>query len=370
MVISLLCNRPCPPLLSVRGLRGRKLSGFSVPFGWRHARGPPSSRSKAPASLARTVDHPPYRMPLNEAHRWEPNPGIFPQKGQAMINLAPRTRAATKPALVPIDQIDFPTNARPTHAAKVSELVTSIRMLGLQSAPTVVERNGRYMLVSGRHRVEAMRVIGKDPIPVRIADFDEIEARLWTISENLHRNELSVVERANQVAEWVKLSEERAAAKAVPIVEASPTAAPSEVSRQVGEKPQGGRPEGGNRAAARDLGLTEQEVRRARTIAAMPEVVKAKAAYLGLDRNQSALLDAAKAKTMVAQISTLEQRAVRTVAPITPRPSPLRSLENIAAGHLARWVKETTPNDRPRVIDILRRCADILEDETKAERAA
>lgn len=102
----------------------------------------------------------------------------------------------------------------------------------------------------------------------------------------------------------------------------------------------------------------------------MPEVVKAKAAYLGLDRNQSALLDAAKAKTMVAQISTLEQRAVRTVAPITPRPSPLRSLENIAAGHRARWVKETTPNDRPRVIDILRRCADILEDETKAERAA
>ena len=232
---------------SQRGIRGRKLSGISVQLGWRHARGPPSSCSKAPASLARTVDHPPYRMPLNEAHRWEPNPGIFPQKGQAMINLAPRTRAATKPALVPIDQIDFPTNARPTHAAKVSELVTSIRMLGLQSAPTVVERNGRYMLVSGCHRVEAMRVIGKDPIPVRIADFDEIEARLWTISENLHRNELSVVERANQVAEWVKLSEERAAAKAVPIVEASPTAAPSEVSRQVGEKPQGGRPEGGNR---------------------------------------------------------------------------------------------------------------------------
>jgi ParB-like nuclease domain len=81
-----------------------------------------------------------------------------------MITIAPRTRAATKAALVPLDEIDFPANARPTHADKVGELVKSIQLIGLQSMPTVVERKGRYMLVTGRHRVEAMRVIGKDPI--------------------------------------------------------------------------------------------------------------------------------------------------------------------------------------------------------------
>jgi ParB/RepB/Spo0J family partition protein len=291
-----------------------------------------------------------------------------------MINLATRTRAATKLALVPINKIDFPANARPTHADKVSELVTSIRLLGLQSAPTVIERDGRYVLVTGRHRVEAMRVIGKDPIPVRIADLYEIEARLWAISENLHRNELTTLERAEQVAEWVKLSEERAAAKAEPrsaqVAQKMPRAEQAGVSAQVAPKPQGGRPEGGDRMAARDLGLSRDEVRRARTNAALPSVVKDRARSLGVDGNQSALLDAAKAPTKEAQISALEQRAVRTVAPLAPRPSPLRNLENLAAGNFARWVKETTPNDRPRVIDMLERAAAILRDEMQAERAA
>jgi ParB-like chromosome segregation protein Spo0J len=299
-----------------------------------------------------------------------------------MITLTPRTRAATKGALLPIAQIDFPANARPAHADKVGELVKSIRLIGLQSMPTVIERNGRYMLVAGRHRVEAMRVIGKDPIPVRIADFDDIEARLWAISENLHRNELTALERAEQVTEFARLSQEKAdAAEAAEGAQAqgeqgpragqvSPSAVPSDKLRQVGAKPQGGRPEGGNRAAARDLGLTEQEVRRARTIATLPDEVKAKAVDLGLDRNQSALLDTAKAPTREAQISTLERRAERAPVPLATRPSSLRNLKNIAAGELARWVKETTPNDRTHVIRVLRDCADFLEAELGAAKVA
>jgi ParB family chromosome partitioning protein len=280
-----------------------------------------------------------------------------------MINLAPRTRAATKPALVPIDQIDFPANARPTHADKVSELVSSIRLLGLQSAPTVVERNGRYMLVAGRHRIEAMRVIGKDPIPVRIVDFDDARARLWTISENIHRNELNALDRAEQVAEFVRLSVK--VRKAEPgQVDVQPT---SEKPVQVAQVYGGRGNTGGISASARKLGVPRQEIVRARTIAALPSVVKERARSLGVDGNQSALLDAAKAQTMAAQISALEHRAV---APPSPRPSPLRNLENLEAGNFARWVKETTPNDRLRVIDMLGRAAVILRDEMQAERAA
>jgi ParB-like chromosome segregation protein Spo0J len=276
-----------------------------------------------------------------------------------MITIAPRTGAAKKSALVALDQIDFPANARPTHADKVSELAASIRLLGLQSLPTVVERNGRFMLVAGRHRVEALRVIGKETVPVRIVDFNDTQARLWTISENLHRNELNAIDRAEQVDEWIKLNEERAAAKAAPTVEGAQVAHPQKRYEQRG-----------NSLAARDLGITREEVRRARTIAALPSVVKDRARSLGVDGNQSALLDAAKAQTMAAQISTLEQRAVRTVAPMTPRPSPLRNLENLEAGNFARWVKETTPNDRIRVIDMLERAATILRDEMQAGQAA
>jgi ParB-like chromosome segregation protein Spo0J len=301
-----------------------------------------------------------------------------------MITLAPRTRSAMRSALVRLDQIDFPANARPAHADKVNELVGSIRLLGLQYVPTVIERDGRYTLVSGRHRVEAMRVIGKELIPVRIVDFDDVEARLWAISENLHRNELNALQRAEQIAEYAKLTKERLEAqKQAPAeVRADVAAAvaeqsvkmggkmPAVVSAQLGQKLPGGRPEGGDSFAARDLGITRQEVQRSQAIAALPAEVKAKAADLGLDRNQAALLQAAKAPTREAQISTLEHRAVRTVASLAPRPSSLRNLEYLAAGELAKWIKQTTPNDRTRVIRMLRECAAILDDELEAAKAA
>jgi ParB family chromosome partitioning protein len=223
------------------------------------------------------------------------------------------------------------------------------------------------MLVAGRHRVEAMRVIGKDPIAVRIADFDDIEAQLWRISENLHRNELSALERAEQIAEFARLSQEKAdAAKA----EHGAQASGERISAQVEQKIPRGRPEGGDSFAARDLGITRQEVQRSKAIATLPDEVKAKAADLGLDRNQSALLAAAKAQTPQAQISTLERRAERSPVPIAPRPSSLRNLENIAAGELARWVKETTPRDRLHAIDVMERAAAILKAELQAEQAA
>jgi hypothetical protein len=44
---------------------------------------------------------------------------------------------------------------------------------------------------------------------------------------------------------------------------------------------------------------------------------------------------------------------------------PLRNLENISGGELARWIKITTPNDRPQVIRVLETAAAILRDEVK-----
>src|ERR1700722_14600049 len=115
-----------------------------------------------------------------------------------------KSAPAVKGARVPFDQIDISIHHRPTHADKVSELVQSIRLLGLQAAPVVIERDGRYKLVSGRPRLEAIRVLGYEEAPVRIVGFDDLQARLWTISENLHRNELSALQRAEQIAEYAR----------------------------------------------------------------------------------------------------------------------------------------------------------------------
>jgi ParB-like chromosome segregation protein Spo0J len=286
-----------------------------------------------------------------------------------MITLAPRARAAPKMAMVQLDQIDFHDNARPTHADKVRELANSIRLLGLQSAPTVVERDGRYRLVAGRHRVEALRIIGRDPIKVRVVDFDDIEARLWTISENLHRTELTALQRSEQVAEWVRLTEERAAQ----VAQVSSAAAQPEKVAQVAPVYAGGRGNtGGIRAAARDLGIDRDEVRRSVRIDGITLAAKEAAREAGLDRNQSALLKVASYadEDQVAAVSDLAkaraEKALAPRAPVSPKPPSLRNLENLAAGEFARWIKETTPNDRPRVVRMLRMAADILDDELEA----
>jgi hypothetical protein len=40
-------------------------------------------------------------------------------------------------------------------------------------------------------------------------ELDDIEPRLWTISENLHRTELNEIQRAEQVTEFARLTNER-----------------------------------------------------------------------------------------------------------------------------------------------------------------
>jgi ParB family chromosome partitioning protein len=259
-----------------------------------------------------------------------------------------------------LDDIVIPASARPCSAAAVADLARSIGELGLQSAPTIVEREGRYVLVAGRHRIEALRQLGVKSVLVRLVDFDDIEARLWTISENLHRAELTVAQRAAQLAEYAELTQRTRAA------------AQTGVLRQVGAKV--GRPESGNRAAARELGLTEQEVRRARAIAGLSEAAMAAATEEGLDDNQAALLQASQEPTAEAQIEALGligKRARAADEPDRPGPAakPLRNLENMSGGELARWIKLTTPNDRPHVVRVLEMAAAILRDELAAQEA-
>ncbi len=90
---------------------------------------------------------------------------------------------------------------------------------------------------------------------------------------------------------------------------------------QVGPKPQGGRPEGGVRAAARELpvpGETEEarrhNVRRAVKIASLTPEAKQAAKDAALDDNQSALLKAA-AKLPEEQVG-LSRRSLSKPAPV------------------------------------------------------
>ena len=180
-----------------------------------------------------------------------------------------------------------------------------------------------------------------------------LSARLWEISENLHRAELTVTQRAEQIAEYVDLAKQKREAE--------------KVSARVAPKPQGGRPEAGDRLAARDLGVSSRdEVRRAQAVASLPEETKEAARSLGYDNNRSALLKAAKAETSAKQIDLLNEIVERGGVAATQSARPLRNLVGISGGELARWIKITTPNDRPHVIRVLEMAAAILRDDLEA----
>lgn len=186
---------------------------------------------------------------------------------------------------ITISDIDIPTGRRDVNAASVKRLAESIDKLGLRHPITVREKGERYVLVAGRHRIDAFKKLGREHIPATIVKMTNDEARLWEIAENLHRSDLSKLERDEQVSEWIKITER--------------------VSRQIDAKPHGGRPEGGTRAAARELGIDEADARRAVQVASLSDEAKDAARDEGLDNNRSAMLAAAREETPTAQVAAL-----------------------------------------------------------------
>lgn len=184
-----------------------------------------------------------------------------------------------------IDDIYVVGERRPVDAGAVTRLIDSIKGIGLQTPITVRQSevtdpdSGEvlmaYALIAGRHRLEAYRSLGKDRIPAIVRDCDEVDAQLWEIAENLHRAELTVLERDEQVAKWVELN----ASKLTQSVSVS-----------------GGRGNKGSRSAAEQIGVNREDARRAAKVASLSEDAKDAAREAGLDDNRTALLAAAKAE--------------------------------------------------------------------------
>lgn len=107
---------------------------------------------------------------------------------------------------------------------------------------------------------------------------NELEAKRWEIAENLHRSELTALERDQQVAEWIRLTEE-----AEKVAQDAPLKEPGK----------GRGSKGGVRAAARELGIDRDDARRAVKVSSLTDEAKETAREVGLDDNRSALLRAA-----------------------------------------------------------------------------
>jgi ParB-like chromosome segregation protein Spo0J len=185
--------------------------------------------------------------------------------------------------------------------SKVKDLVASITAIGLQTPITVRpgKQPGTYILVAGRHRLSAATQLRWIDIEANVLT-DRLAAAMWEIAENLHRADLTGMQRNLLTGKWLKLWAQKN--KRDPIFHPG------------GEKSRRGRgrPGVGISDAARELGIADQTARRAVRIATRlkPSAQKV-ATELGLENQTHILERAAQLETPAAQIALLRQYAAR-----------------------------------------------------------
>jgi ParB/RepB/Spo0J family partition protein len=124
------------------------------------------------------------------------------------------------PEGLPLTYEVLPGNtADKTDQEKVAALATSIKAIGLRTPISVrilpkmtingIDESNVPVLVAGLHRLEAVKSLGIARIEGVVQHGSDLDARMREIAENLHRVELSALERADHIAEWIKLLEER-----------------------------------------------------------------------------------------------------------------------------------------------------------------
>jgi hypothetical protein len=222
---------------------------------------------------------------------------------------------------VPVIGIEVGARHRAPDPATVSAIAESMKLIGQLQPITVYEKDGVAHLIAGLHRVLAASSIGMDEIEAVFVTGDDIDQELREISENLHRSELTALERDGHVARWIELTEART------------------VSPQVVAKPHGGRPEGGVRAAAKGIGVNREDARRAVKVASLTDEAKAAAVEAGLDNNRTALLEAAKSDP-AEQANTMRAIAARKASPLAADPlNDLEAIEKQVAALMSAWNK-------------------------------
>lgn len=97
---------------------------------------------------------------------------------------------------IKISDVIIKTGRREVNTESVKTLSESIKEIGLQN-PIVINKDNE--LISGLHRLEAYKLLGKDSIPCTIVEFkDTLHYELAEIDENLMRNDLNDAERIKQ----------------------------------------------------------------------------------------------------------------------------------------------------------------------------
>ena len=118
----------------------------------------------------------------------------------------PSTVETTTVIDIPISKIKVNIRLRRTDLDKVTEIAESVRGLGRLLHPICVSRHGdKFHLLSGMHRLESFKQLGRETIPATIQEEDPLLEELIQCEENLASARLSPIDEARFIVRWEEL---------------------------------------------------------------------------------------------------------------------------------------------------------------------
>ena len=120
-----------------------------------------------------------------------------------MVATPERTSAAV--VEIPLDRIKVTTRLRSTDHDKVTDIAESVEGIGLLHPITVSQHGDWFHLLSGMHRLEAFRQLGRQTIPVNIKEADPLVEELIEVEENLVSSRLSAIDEARFIVRWEEI---------------------------------------------------------------------------------------------------------------------------------------------------------------------
>jgi ParB family chromosome partitioning protein len=106
---------------------------------------------------------------------------------------------------IPISEISIgPLNIRSdlqsgTEDSNLEDLARSIQEKGLLNPLTVLYKNGKYEVVVGKRRFMACKSLDWKTVPAIVrTDLDDVDARILSLIENVHRADLHPLDKARR----------------------------------------------------------------------------------------------------------------------------------------------------------------------------
>jgi hypothetical protein len=121
---------------------------------------------------------------------------------------------------VSVDQIKVPSGHRAVDQNVVCGIAESVELIGLQNPIGLIRKDDVLVLKTGRHRLEAFKLLGEQTIPARI--LNDLGGALWRHSDNLHRSELKGLDRSEAIVGYSRARRKFGAESAVHIVGRQP----------------------------------------------------------------------------------------------------------------------------------------------------